>query len=260
MKAKAITARLSRGMILDVVVFVANLVLMNLLADRFLELVRLANGGEDRLARFILFLFAFGMLGLPAAGAVLKRWHFHRRGGRGGDAAHFSGCLPVFHFVLSLILSTGVVLYLRELMFAGDSRDGGAVELLFFFGALVVSVVQTVLVYRYFSPPKRAPAAAFLRDPRSERLGDLCVFVNMILFQVVWNIFSRVPFNRTASVEEIAGRFFWLVFVAMLIYFPPRIFYLAEDFKRPAAWLTMLLANSPVILRALFGADPNARG
>ena len=33
----------------------------------------------------------------------------------------------------------------------------------------------------------------------------------------------------------------------MLIYFPPGIFYLAEDFRRPAEWLTMLLANSPVI-------------
>jgi hypothetical protein len=82
----------------------------------------------------------------------------------------------------------------------------------------------------------------------------------MILFQVIWNIFSRIPFNRTADVEEFAGRVFWLVFVAMLIYFPPRIFYLAEDFRRPAAWLTMLLANSPVILRALFGGDSNVRG
>ena len=68
MKATAITARLSRGMILGIVVFVANFVLMNLRAGRFLELVRLANEGEDRLARFILFLFAFGDVG--SAGGV----------------------------------------------------------------------------------------------------------------------------------------------------------------------------------------------
>jgi hypothetical protein len=259
MKATAITARLSRGMILDVVVFVANLALMSLLADRFLELVRLANEGEDRFARLALFLFALGMLVLPAAGAVLKRWHFHRRGGRGGGDAHFSGCLPIFHFVLTLILSCGVVLYLRGLIFRGDAQDGGAGELLFFFGALVLGVAQTALVYRYFSPPKKAPAG-FLRDPRSELLGDLCIFVNMILFQVVWNVFSRIPFGRTADVEEFAGRLFWLAFVAMLIYFPPRIFYLAEDARRPAAWLTMLLANSPTILRALFGVGQNVRG
>src|SRR5918997_3561939 len=126
MKATAIIARPSRGMMLDVVVFAANITLMNLLADRFLELVRLANVGGDPVARFALFLFALGMLTLPAAGAVLKRWHFHRRGGRGGGPAHFSGCLPVFHFVLSLILSFGVVLYIRGLIFRGEAQDGGA--------------------------------------------------------------------------------------------------------------------------------------
>ena len=259
MRVKAITARASRGMILDVVVFVVNVALMNLLTGRFFALVRLANGG-DAFARLALFLFALGMLVLPAAGAVLKRWHFHRRGGRGGEDAHFSGCLPIFNFVLSLMLSFGVMYYLQKLLFGKDSEGNGAGALLFFFGAIVLSVTQTVLVYRYFSPPRKAPSVAFLRDPRSELLGDLCIFVNMILFQVIWNIFSRIPFNRTADIEEVAGRLFWLVFVAMLIYFPPRIFYLAEDFKRPAAWLTMLLANSPTLLRILFGVDTNVRG
>jgi hypothetical protein len=46
---------------------------------------------------------------------------------------------------------------------------------------------------------------------------------------------------------------FFLCFIALLVYFPPRMFYLAEDVDRPRTWLTMLLANSPVILRVLFG-------
>ena len=137
----AITARLSRGMMLDVVVFVANITLMNLLADRFLELVRLANEGGDPVARFALFLFALGMLALPAAGAVLKRRHFHRRGGKGGDAAHFSGCLPIFHLVLSLIShARGAVP--RGLIFGGGAQDRRAGELLFFLAALVLGVVR----------------------------------------------------------------------------------------------------------------------
>ena len=49
-------------------------------------------------------------------------------------------------------------------------------------------------------------------------------------------------------------------FVSILIYFPPRIFYLAEDINRPTAWLTILLANSPVILRVLFGLNLNVTG
>jgi hypothetical protein len=38
------------------------------------------------------------------------------------------------------------------------------------------------------------------------------------------------------------------------------MFYLAEDINRKRTWLTMLLANSPVILRVLFGADANISG
>lgn len=75
----------------------------------------------------------------------------------------------------------------------------------------------------------------------------------MILFQVVWNIVvGEFPFTRVESTGHFAGNLFFLTFFAFLIYFPPRIFYLAEDINRPATWLTMLLANSPGILRVLF--------
>jgi hypothetical protein len=33
----------------------------------------------------------------------------------------------------------------------------------------------------------------------------------------------------------------------------PFCLYLAEDINRPAAWGTILLANSPTLLRVLFG-------
>jgi hypothetical protein len=59
---------------------------------------------------------------------------------------------------------------------------------------------------------------------------------------------------------EFAGRLFFLCFIALLIYFPPRMFYLAEDINRPRTWLMMLLANSPVIIRVLIGSSSNAPG
>jgi len=40
----------------------------------------------------------------------------------------------------------------------------------------------------------------------------------------------------------------------MLIYFPPRMFYLVEDIDRGRTWVTMLLANSPVIIKVLIGS------
>jgi hypothetical protein len=47
-----------------------------------------------------------------------------------------------------------------------------------------------------------------------------------------------------------------LVFLALLLYFPPRMFYLAQDIGRPRTWAMILLANSPVITRLLLGTAP----
>src|SRR5215217_3621927 len=119
MKAKAITAETNRGMLLDIVVFIINLTLMNLLTQYSLDLFRLAEEG-DAFAELALLLCSGGMFILPAAGAVMKRWHFHRRlSARSkpkGDAATLpfdpldlksnvvAGCLfnPIFYFVLSI--------------------------------------------------------------------------------------------------------------------------------------------------------------
>jgi uncharacterized protein (DUF486 family) len=94
-----------------------------------------------------------------------------------------------------------------------------------------------------------------LRSPTSDWLGDVCIYVNMILFQILWNLLLSAPFARIAGVADFAGRLFVLGFVALLVYFPPRIFYLAEDINRPAAWGTILLANAPALLRVLFGIN-----
>ncbi len=277
MKAKAITAETNRGMLLDVVVFIINLALMNLLMRYSLDLFRLVGEG-NAFAVFALVLCSGGMFVLPAVGAVLKRWHFHRRLSARpkpeGKATKLpfdlldlksnvaAGCLfnPIFYFVLSIFLSSVVMSLVTPLIF-GKRANPGAVFVPLVIASFVACVVQTVLVYRYFFPPKKAPSAPFLRDPASEQVGDLCIFVNMILFQVFWNlVISQFPFTRAASAGEFAFNLFVLVFFALLVYFPPRIFYLAEDIRRPATWLTILLANSPTILRALFGGDANARG
>jgi hypothetical protein len=277
MRAKAITAETNRGVLLDVVVFIINLALMSLLTRYVLDLFRLAGEG-DAIAEVALLLCSGGMFILPAAGAVLKRWHFHRRLSArpkpDGEAAALpfdplelksnlaAGCLfnPIFYFVLSIFLSSVVMSFVTPLVF-GKRANTGAVFVPLVIASFVACVIQTVLVYRYFSPPKKAPSAPFLRGPASERVGDLCIFVNMILFQVFWNLsVSQFPFERAASAGEFALNFFLLVFFALLIYFPPRIFYLAEDIRRPATWLTILLANSPTILRTLFGDGSNARG
>jgi hypothetical protein len=265
--ARNILAVRNRGVLLDVLVFVLHLLLMRLLTRYFIQLVRLGEA-DDPLAKFELGLFFLGAFVLPAAGAVLKRWHFHRGGGSGrkgrsrgggdeGGAGALSGCLfhPAFYLSLSVCLAVTAVVILGEQVFGESFHQNGAIFLPAIFGSFALCLVQTWLVYRYFSAPKRAPRFAFLLDRRSALLGDVCIYLNMILFQVMWNVLVSGPATRVGGFEDFAGRLFLLCFISMLVYFPPRIFYLAEDFNRPGAWLTMLLANSPVILRLLFGVD-----
>jgi hypothetical protein len=51
----------------------------------------------------------------------------------------------------------------------------------------------------------------------------------------------------------IIERLFFFGFCAIFIYFPPRLFYLVEDYERPRAWALMLLSNSPILIRIFLG-------
>ena len=71
-------AKHNRGLLLDLVIFVANLFLLRLLSSYVLELFARADRNDDE-AKFLLLVACIAMWVLPAAGAVLKRWRFHQR-------------------------------------------------------------------------------------------------------------------------------------------------------------------------------------
>lgn len=256
-------AKANRGLLLDVFVFVANVFLMRLLTRQFIDLFSQVSA-EDPTAKLALGLTFAAMWILPAAGAVLKRWHFHQRLKVQGktvesEETKLAGCLfnPLFYFCLNLVITSAVLTSLGEFVFGRRLLDTGAVFIPLIMGGLILTIVQTFLIYRYFSPPKKPPQSKFLRSPQSENLGDVCLFLNMILFQVFWNMLTFADLGHPSSLLEFGGRLFFLSFVALLIYFPPRMFYLAEDINRRRTWLTMLLANSPVIVRVLIGTGSN---
>lgn len=259
-----ILAEENRGLLLDIVVFFLNLLLMQWLTRYVVELFRLADAGEP-LAQFALSLACEAMWVLPAAGAVLKRWHFHQRLKAQGKTfdldSKLSGCLfnPILYFCLNLVLVSAILTGVGRFLFGERLLQNGAVFVPLVIAGLICTIVQTFLIYRYFSAPKQPPRHPFLRQPQSETLGDTCIFLNMILFQVAWNMLTFVELGRPSGLLEFFGRLFFLSFIALLIYFPPRMFYLAEDINRPRTWLTMLLANSPVIVRILIGTTEDWR-
>ena len=249
----------NRGLLLDLVVFVANLFLMRSLTGLFIDLFSHVSA-EEPLAKFALSMMAVGMWILPAAGAVLKRWHFHERMKEralifDNEESAYVGCLfnPIFYFCLNIVLVSTIVAGLGDILFGRALLENGNIFLPLIFGGFFLTIVQTWLIYRYFSRPNRPPGIDFLRRPESEILGDLCIFVNVILFQIAWNLVAFTGIGPPSSVVEFFGRLFFLCFIAMLLYFPPRLLFLAEDLHRRSTWLTMLLANSPVIARVLLG-------
>lgn len=251
-------ARKNRGLLLDIVVFVLNLFLMQWLTGLFVDLFQYASADEP-LAQFALSLAFLGMWTLPAAGAVLKRWRFHQRVKPSGETldldSNLSGCLfnPIFYFCMNLVLLSAILTGLGEFLFGRALLNNGAIFVPMIVTGLILTILQTFLIYRFFSAPKKPPRYEFLLRPESETLGDICIFVNMILFQIAWNLLTFARLGRPSGPAEFVGRLFFLCFIALLIYFPPRMFYLAEDINRPRTWLTMLLANSPVIVRILIG-------
>jgi hypothetical protein len=255
-------AKTNRGLLLDIVVFIANIFLMRLLTGQFIELFSQVSA-ENQLAELSLGLVFAAMWILPAAGAVLKRWHVHQRRNKPtvlADETTLAGCLfnPLFYFCINLVISAAVMTSLAGFLFGRRGLETPFVMIPGVVAILILTIVQTWLSYRYFSPPKQAPKSKFLRSPQSEALGDVCLFVNMILFQVFWNMLTFAGLGHPSGIGEFFGRLFFLSFIALLIYFPPRMFYLAEDINRPRTWVTMLLANSPVIVRVLIGSSSDA--
>ncbi len=263
-RAAKLFAKTNRGLLLDIFIFVANIFLLRMVTRVYIDIFR-AVSAEEPLAKLSLGLTCLAMWVLPALGAVLKRWHFHQRlkaQGKTGESGEtrLAGCLfnPLFYFCMNLVITSAVITSFGELLFGKALMNNGGLFTTTIIAGLILTIIQTYLIYQYFSPPKSPPKSAFLRSPESETLGDICLFVNMVLFQVAWNLLTFADLGHPSSILDFAGRLSFLSFIALLIYFPPRMFYLAEDINRPRTWLTMLLANSPVILRVLIGTNSNS--
>lgn len=223
-----------------------------MLSGSFSEIIRRA-AGDDQAAQWSLFACAAAMMILAPLGATLKRWHHWRD--RESDVDVLKGCLfsPIFYFCLIAVVFASVNAYVLQQVY-GKSEPNAGVFVGSVLGGLVMMTVHTWLVYRYFSRPKNAPRSRFLLSGTSAVLGDFFLFANMVLFQMVWNMLGSAGLPPPGGVGDFVLRLVALVFLALLVYFPPRVFYLADDSKKPRTWVMIALANLPIVLRLLFGS------
>ena len=244
----------NRGLLLDLTVFVANVFLMRMLVKYFFQVVHAAAAG-DKVAVVLIGGYCLALFLFAPIGAVLRRWQYHqRKNDTDPTNSALAGCLfnPIFYFCLMFVIFALIDAFVMQYISPEDNFKGGI-----FFASLVlgttVTIVHTWLVYRYFTPPKHPPASSFLRSPAAALIGDIFIFVNMLNFQIIWNTLAMTPIGHPADVEEFVGRLLVFSFIALLIYFPPRMFYLADDIGKRRTWLMMLLANSPILYHVFVG-------
>ena len=260
---KQIFERRNRGMLLDVTVFLFQLILIRLLTTLSLGFVSQAE--DDAFAKTAISLFLIGLFVLQPLGPILKRWSFHQhfRSFANDQNGLISFLLSAYKFFY--IAAMWIMIYLAYRYFSSAFPDfhSERIEKIVVAGAFVLPVVIGFVIFTYFRKPKKPPRWKFLMTRQAEALGDLCMFLNVICFQMLFSVYVSSPhfwnvlhkITRQASgefVQSLSGRLYIAVIAALLAYFPPRIFYLVIDQHRKITWLMMLLANLPLIVAIVF--------
>jgi hypothetical protein len=208
----------NRGLLLDIVVFAFNVLLVRLLMVRFVAMLRSAEDG-DVISRWVLFLFILGIFFLPPIGATLKRWQYYVR--RDDKTSLMDndlvGCLfgPIPYFIVSVLIFVVIETFILQ-YFYGDSGDDRTPMLVGTVLNLPVSAINTWLVFRFFSKPKKEPMIAFFKTPLASLIGDVSIFVNMLFYQLIWNLLSGW-FPRPADATEFFARGILLLILSLLI-------------------------------------------
>ncbi|HEX3561184.1 MAG TPA: hypothetical protein VHU19_18490 [Pyrinomonadaceae bacterium] len=236
----------NRVILLDVIIFLVNLILMTILARLFADLTHAVK--SDTGAKMMVIVFCLALCILSPVGAMLKRRGAHQRNPELG--ADNIGCLWLPYFLSQLMFWIFAGVLYAELLeqISGDENASKGLFMPLFLGIPLVAIFNTLIFFFYFLKPKHEPVFKFLRWPQAESLGDIFLFTNLIGYQVLWlYLMTELPKDHSG----IFDRLFTFVFTAVFVYLPPRLFYVVENRERPQMWLLMLLSNSPIILRLL---------
>lgn len=271
-------SRNGRGIALDVVVVVCNLFLLAPLARV------LRAGGQGFLAAgkdpgWIvspdvgwLFLSAFSAyavgIGLKRAARPARLNALASGGSRPASSVLvFAVCaLLVFHFFIFLaLLVTGwqsTALETFSPLFGSGTAGYGffnfVVRFVVFIFVLPLPTGLTmfwIFVRREAPGSSAVPAAASLARPAVELVGDLLLYFSVVVITLILNVLIAPRFVNGASAWTAGGALVSVVPLALafsIFYLPPRLVYLAEDYRSPLAWLTILLALLSLAFRTFF--------
>ena len=267
-KSRQLFAYRNRGLLLDLTIFLFQLLLLRALTNLSLGFVHQAK--DNTFAETIIGLFLIALFFLQVLGPVLRRWSFHQHFPSFEEKVGALTGLFLSFYRFFYIGSMAIMIYLAYTYFAdafrlNDSPSAEALEKIAVAAALVLPVVSSIFVFKFFVKPKREPRWKFLMTPQAEALGDLCMFVNVVCFQILfniylssshfWNALHKTTRLASGTFDSLSGRLYIAAIAALIVYLPPRIFYLVPPTsiqRRLLTWLLMFLANLPLILSIVF--------
>lgn len=265
MNFRAIAARRNRGMLLDVVMFLTSLILLTVLARRLTALVEDAK--EDVYARIAVGLFCLALVFLQPLAVLLKRRQAAKLYADEKDEYNrFVQGFGFYYFLSQLFLiGTAVSLFfgISDQHYAFDGVCLGQFAL-----AVTLGFVNTRIVGLYLTPPKHGPLFKVLALPIADLLGDLLLLLNVILSQAFWGFLMTSAARHSSFGLEfiwmsllvpepnynVVARLGCLILATLIFYLSPRYVYLVADKHRKIVWVTILLANTPMIYRVIFGS------
>ena len=265
---KNILERRNRGILLDIVMFAVNAFLIMVLARRLADVVDEAHQGVI-VSKMAMALYCGALVFLQPVGAILKSRRVSQRcAGEDHTRAKFVSDFAYFYLVSQVILMGAGISFLMGLFGQRHLLDSiclGQAAL-----ALLLGFVNLMIINLYRTPPNRKPLLKFFDSPQSEMLGDLCLLLNVILAQAFWGfLMLHVIRHELFAVTDglfwlnlfipakdytVVAKLGWLLIALLVFYLSPRFIFLIEDKHRKTAWLTMLLANSPVFYRMFFAS------
>jgi hypothetical protein len=248
--------RKNRKLLFDALILLLQVILFARFREFFLFLLaeaNLAQSHEANVAESVLGVLWLCALAGQIAGAHLKRVPLQRRLAQQEweTPKGLWGCLGslllLMHFVSVLVTGAFILAMLAP---PPSGTAGGVVGA----GAiLLVSLLSTVLVVRALKPLPPSQQGIEI-NPKDERLADFLLFPGMILGALVFDLFAafwiqieREAFQKVSLGGHVFGLFIYL-YIFSLTYLPPRLLFLAEDYKSRATWLRIALVAVPPLL------------
>jgi hypothetical protein len=236
-----------RGLLFDLAVFVCNVFLVRVLTrhvGRLLSQTFLAD--DPQASRTLLYVVSAAMCA-QIVGAWLKRRPLQARmRARGQEVGGAFTLLLILHFALTLVTAAGILALLPS------EVPGGYTVLVILF-----SMIPTALVWRALTPYRNPPEPDWRNSRAVETFADFCLFAYMLVNLAIWNTVTSGSNMRASGIGDVLSRALGFILVSpviLLFYLPPRILFLAEDYRFPATWISMTLAVMPVAYRLIIGS------